>query len=102
MQDTQIIEISQQATGDETEYVTQWLRFEKPLPDKPSLFVSIAYQLEQLADSYQKFDVSKPVAEQLKVTEAAGKLFIFFPADKETTKLSFHIHMMLPENWTDN
>lgn len=89
---TQIIEISQQATGDETEYATQWLRFEKPLPDKPSLFVSIAYSLEQLADSYQKFDVSKPIAEQLKVTALDGQLFIYFPADKETTDLKFHLH----------
>src|SRR5262245_34670116 len=89
---TQIIEISQQATDDETEYATHWLRFQKPLPNKPSLFVAIAYQLKQLSETYEKFDVNRPIAEQLKITTTEGQLFIFFPAEKEITKLKFHVH----------
>ena len=90
---TQVVEISRQATGDDTEYASPWLRFEKPVPDKPSLFVSIAYQLEQLGDIYKQYE-EQPIAAQFKIRSADsdGMLFIFFPADKEKTKLKFHIH----------
>ena len=90
--DGKVIELIRQKTGDKIRYATWWLRFEKPSTNKPSLLVSIAYRLEQPSQKYQIFDEKKSIVEQFKVTSTEGKLFVFFPADSETTKLKFHVH----------
>ena len=58
-----------------------WLRFKKYLPDSKKLFVSVAYKISK--DIKTKKEVVLPIN---------GAVSIFFPAEKETSNLKFHIH----------
>ena len=60
---------------------TQWLRFKKKLDYADNLFVSTAFLLED-SDKTNK----------VKIRPVAGKVSIFFPAEKESSLLKFHIH----------
>jgi len=61
--------------------LSRWLRFKKPLPDYPNLYVSVAYALGE-NEKTQKDEII-PIS---------GEVSIFFPAEKETSNLKFHIH----------
>lgn len=60
---------------------TTWLRFKKFLSMSNNLFVSIAYKIEEDIETRK---------EQL--VPVNGEVSIYFPAEKETSKLKFHIH----------
>lgn len=60
---------------------TIWLRFKKFLSMSSNLFVSIAYKIEENIETKK---------EQLVPID--GEVSIYFPAEKETSKLKFHIH----------
>ena len=59
---------------------TEWLVFKKIIPNEKNLFVSIAYSF------------IKNESNRLKIVPVEGKVSIFFPAEKETSKLKFHLH----------
>lgn len=59
---------------------TEWLVFKKIIPNEKKLFVSIAYSF------------IKNESNRLKIVPVEGKVSIFFPAEKETSKLKFHLH----------
>lgn len=61
---------------------SNWLRFKKYLPGSDKLFVSVAYKLE-LDDKTNKKKI---------VPIKKGEVSIFFPAEKETSNLKFHLH----------
>lgn len=61
---------------------SNWLRFKKYLPGSDKLFVSVAYKLE-LDDKTKKKKI---------VPIKKGEVSIFFPAEKETSNLKFHLH----------
>lgn len=61
---------------------SNWLRFKKYLPGSDKLFVSVAYKLE-LDDKTKKNKI---------VPIKKGEVSIFFPAEKETSNLKFHLH----------
>lgn len=61
---------------------SKWLIFKKPLPKSDKLYVSVAYKLELDVKSQKK-----------KITPVKkGEVSIFFPAEKETSNLKFHLH----------
>ncbi len=62
----------------------RWVRLSAPCKEAPQQSVSIAFRLE--AKKINKNQYS------LQIVETDGSLCIFFPADKETTNLRFHIH----------
>lgn len=54
--------------------------------------VAVAFELAFTGDK-KSYDKSKTIKEQLKVFPAVrGKVSVFFPADKETSGLRFHLH----------
>jgi hypothetical protein len=61
---------------------TQFLVFSKPLPKEERLYVSIAFTL--IKDN--KTNIDKLTADN------EAKVSIYFPAEKETSNLKFHIH----------
>lgn len=65
----------------ENREVSQWLRFKKPLGESNNLFTSIAFKTAK--QGTQSAD---------KIVPVNGKVSIFFPAEKETSNLKFHIH----------
>lgn len=77
----EVNDIKVNITNSLTQNETNWLRFKKFLPESNNLFVSVAYKLEY-NEEYHK-DQIVPID---------GEVSIFFPAEKETSKLRFHIH----------
>ena len=72
------VKIIQSLEGQE---VSQWLRFKKPLGESNNLFTSIAFKTAK--QGTQSAD---------KIVPVNGKVSIFFPAEKESSNLKFHIH----------
>lgn len=71
---------------------THWLRFSAPVPGIERQQVSIAFELA-FAGERTSFEPQKPLKDQLKIVPAVrGKVSVFFPADKETSGLRFHLH----------
>jgi len=81
---------------------THWLRFSAPVrmdealgiavSDVERQHVAVAYELAFTGDR-KSFDRQKAIKEQLKIAPAVrGKVSVFFPADKETSGLRFHLH----------
>jgi len=81
---------------------SHWLRFSAPVQDVTRFSapvdgverqkVTVAFELELTSDT-NSFDKSKPLAKQVKIISAIkGKVSVFFPAEKETSGLRFHLH----------
>jgi hypothetical protein len=77
---------------------SHWLRFSVPVDGLEVQKVSVAYELEFLGD-LKIFDIEKPLSKQLKIVPAEhGQVAVFFPAEKETSGLRFHLHApFIPE-----
>lgn len=87
------VTIIREAPGDAFPAVTHWLRFQSPLKDKPKLNVAVAFAIEpHSAKPAPGGDAEGDPAPALRIAETDGKLFLFFPADKESPRLRFHIH----------
>lgn len=71
---------------------SHFLRFDQPVPGLEKQRVSIAFALDLLPKAEQ-FDGKKSLAKQFKVTPASpGQVAVYFPAQKETSGLRFHLH----------
>jgi hypothetical protein len=75
---------------DQAEIVSQWLRFDKKVDildevdlSNKSYYVAIAYKLQKMADK----DLAK-----WEIRPIDGQVSIYFPAEKETSNLRFHIN----------
>jgi len=88
-----IVSIEHRSTGKNESHKTYWLRAVKTIGNGNHQFVSLAFQLE-FEGTRRVLDPALPIGEQMKVVpvRSGGQLSIFFPAEKETTKLKFHIH----------
>lgn len=87
---------------------THWLRFAAPVQNVDKFTapiegverqkVALAFELAFVGDA-KAFDRTKPLAKQLKIAPAIrGKVAVFFPAEKETSGLRFHVHApFIPE-----
>lgn len=82
-----------EGSGKSTNSSLHFLRFSEPVVNKPRLSLSIAFALDFLPN-VTKFDQKKPLSKQLKIKPAnpAGQVAVFFPAEKETSGLRFHLH----------
>ena len=71
---------------------SHWLRFNAPVERLERQKVAVAYELEFLGDA-KDFDSKKSLAKQMKIVPAErGQVSVFFPAEKETSGLRFHLH----------
>jgi hypothetical protein len=98
------VEVLKQVDGKEV-LSSHWLRFAAPVQNVDKFTapvegverqkVAVAFELTFLGDA-TSFDGKKPLAKQLKIVPAErGKVAVFFPAEKETSGLRFHIHAPL-------
>lgn len=69
---------------------SHWLRFTKPCNEDDRLHVALAFKLFIASETNSKRSNKKTIEKQ--IAPIIGKLSIFFPAEKETTELKFHIH----------
>lgn len=85
------IEVLKQKDGKVTTSL-HFLKFEQPVVGLEKQKIAIAFALEFLPD-IGKFDASKQLNKQLKIVSATpGRVSVFFPAEKETSGLRFHLH----------
>lgn len=95
------VEILKQLNGEDVSS-SHWLRFKAPVEDLQRFTapvegverqkVAIAFELDFI-DDQKSFDSGKPLSKQLKIVPAVrGKVSVFFPAEKETSGLRFHLH----------
>jgi hypothetical protein len=85
------IEIRRQSGGKAVS-ASHFLRFTESVSDLNTQNVAVAYALEFLPN-VATFDPKKALAKQLKiVTGALGTVAVYFPAEKETSGLRFHLH----------
>lgn len=95
------VEVLKLAGGKEV-LSSHWLRFAEPIQNVAQYAapvegverqkVAIAFELQLTGDA-KSFDKGKPLARQMKIVPAVqGTVSVFFPADKETSGLRFHLH----------
>lgn len=65
--------------------VTHWLRFKKGIDSNSKLYVSLAFQLG-IDKETNKYFIQKIT------NKHNGRVAVFFPCDKESSNLRFHIH----------
>jgi len=71
---------------------SHFLRFTAPVEGLPKQCVSIAFALDFLPN-VNGYDEKVPLSKQLRIVPAShGRVAVFFPAEKETSSLRFHIH----------
>ena len=95
------IEVFKLESGEEV-VSSHWLRFAESIQDLGQFSapantvvhqkVAVAFELQLLNDK-KPFEKSEPLANQMKIIPAAqGTVSVFFPAEKETSGLRFHLH----------
>lgn len=101
------IEVLKQLDGRDV-LSSHWLRFTAPVENVHQFTapvegvehqkVAVAFELASRGEQLS-FDPARPIAEQLRVVPAVkGKVAVFFPAEKETSGLRFHLHApFIPE-----
>lgn len=91
--DNDVIEIQSDCSGKSTNGSSYWLRFQKSISEKSNLFVGVAFRLAFQDANHSLFENSTKLSEFMKIVPLDdGQLSIYFPAEKEVTKLKFHIH----------
>jgi len=84
-------EILKQIDG-KTTTSAHFLKFDAPVEGLEKQKVAIAFELDFLAEG-QSYKKNEPLANQLKIVPAKpGRVAVFFPAEKETSNLRFHLH----------
>lgn len=84
-------EILKQSEG-KTTASSHFLKFYQPVAGLEKQQIAIAYSLDFLPNVHD-FDPKIPLAKQLKIIPAnPGRVAVFFPAEKETSGLRFHLH----------
>ena len=85
------LEVLKQVGGATTESC-HFLKLTAPVEGLEKQNVAVAFELDFLPD-IKLLESSKPIAEQLRITSASpGRVAVFFPAEKETPGLRFHLH----------
>ncbi|WP_372502278.1 hypothetical protein P7L66_12580 [Tistrella mobilis] len=78
--------------GSKTTESCHFLKFSAPVHGLEKQNVAVAFELDFLPNIKQ-FDSNLPIAKQLRITSASsGSVAVFFPAEKETSGLRFHLH----------
>jgi hypothetical protein len=78
--------------GGKTTTSSHFLKFDQPVEGQEKHKTAVAFELDLLPNALE-FDPTKPIAKQLKIIPAKqGRVAVFFPAEKETSGLRFHLH----------
>ena len=84
-------EVLKQING-KTTTSSHFLKFDQPVSGLEKQRIAVAYPLDFLRN-VQSFNEEIPIAKQLKIIPATpGQVAVFFPANKETSNLRFHLH----------
>lgn len=79
-------------SGGKTTASSHFLKFDQPVAELEKQKITLAYVLDFLPNM-QVFNPKKPLNKQLRIIPAIpGRVAVFFPAEKETSGLRFHLH----------
>lgn len=84
------VEVMKQING-KTATSAHFLKFDQAVNGLEKLRVAIAFSLDFLPN-VQSFSSEKPLAKQLRIVQTQGQVAVFFPANKESSGLRFHLH----------
>jgi hypothetical protein len=85
------LEMLKQSHG-KTTTSSHFLKFDQPVEGLVKQRVAVAFELD-LLPNVEYFDAKMPLARQGKIIPATpGRVAVFFPAEKETSGLRFHLH----------
>lgn len=70
---------------------SHFLKFDRPVEGLEKQRVATAFALDFLP-GVDQFDMKKSVSGQFRIVPVAGRVAVFFPAEKETSGLRFHLH----------
>ena len=68
-----------------------FLKFERPVAGLERQKVAVAFALDFLPN-VQRFAERTPLAKQFRIADTRGTVAVYFPAEKETSGLRFHMH----------
>jgi hypothetical protein len=83
-------EVLKEANGKPTSSL-HFLKFDKPVVGLEKQRVAVTFALD-LLPNVPSFDPKKALAKQFRIVEAEGTVAVYFPAEKETSGLRFHLH----------
>ncbi len=88
------VELKRSDTGNKTSRSAHYLLFKQPVAGLIRQHCAIAFQLEFLPTLTDKvFKRKDPLENQFRITPAIpGRVSVYFPAEKETSGLRFHLH----------
>lgn len=78
-------------TGGAKTASSHFLRFTAPVEGLEVQRLAVAFALEPLPNS-KGYVEGKPISGQFKIAQVPGQVAVFFPAEKETSGLRFHVH----------
>lgn len=78
-------------SGGSTTATSHFLRFSETVEGLEKQKVALAFNLEPVKED-GAFQAGKPLSEQFKIVPVNGQVAVFFPAEKETSGLRFHLH----------
>ena len=90
-----VVAIEHRLNGSASREFSYWLRYTAPATDISSLshhYVAVAFKLGFLEKDECIYDEDQPLVKQMQIVETKGQLAVFFPAEKEDTRLRFHLH----------
>ncbi len=85
------IEVLKHANGSPTTSA-HFLKFDRPVEGLEKQRLAIAFALD-FQSNVSGFSLGKPLSQQMRIVSATpGQVAVFFPAEKETSGLRFHLH----------
>ncbi|WP_010660163.1 sacsin N-terminal ATP-binding-like domain-containing protein [Brucella anthropi] len=84
------VEVLKQVNG-QTTTSAHFLKFDQAVKGLEKQRVAIAFALD-FAPNVKSLSTDKALAQQLKIVPAPGQVCVFFPANKESSGLRFHLH----------
>ena len=70
---------------------SHFLKFDQPVPGLEKQRVAVAFSLDFLPN-VKGFNAKEPLAQQFRIADAPGSVAVYFPAEKESSGLRFHLH----------
>ena len=90
------VEVIKESDGSTTA-TSHFLRFTEPVIGLKNQKIAIAFRLDLTKDE-ASFKSNIPLVKQFKISPVDGQVAVFFPAEKETSGLRFHLHApFMPE-----
>jgi hypothetical protein len=84
------VEVLKESSSEATSSL-HFLKFDQPVPGLEKQRVAVAFALDFLPN-VKRFKADEPLAKQFRIAETRGSVAVYFPAEKESSGLRFHLH----------